>query len=67
MLYLNRTCIEGETMITKDRASSIISLLFIGIILVLTINLVSQFTFVDFAYLIFLIGCFARFIYIKTH
>ena len=54
-------------MITKDRASSIISLLFIGIILVLTINLVSQFTFVDFAYLIFLIGFFARFIYIKTH
>ncbi|MEI3508012.1 MAG: hypothetical protein V8R01_02595 [Bacilli bacterium] len=47
-------------MITKDRASSIISLLFIGIILVLTINLVSQFTFVDFAYLIFLIGCFAE-------
>lgn len=54
-------------MITKDRASSVISLLFVGFILVLGINLVSHFTLVDFAYLIFLIGCFARFIYIKTH
>ncbi len=67
MLYLNGACIEGETMITKDRASSIISLLFVMIIIVLIINLISQFALIDLAYLMFLIGCFVRFIYIKTH
>ena len=52
-------------MITKN--ISLVSLLFALIIVVLSINVISKFTYLDFAYLLFMIGCFIRYIYIKTH
>ena len=57
--------IERKTMITMN--SKTISILFLAIILFLTFDVINKFTIIDFAYLIFIIGCFIRFIYIKTH
>lgn len=54
-------------MITKDKESSIIGLFFVGLILILTINVVINFAILDLAYLLFIVGCFIRYIYIKTH
>lgn len=54
-------------MIIKNKAVGITSLLFVVVILVLTFNIVKQFDILDLAYLLFIIGCFIRYIYIKTH
>lgn len=54
-------------MILKDKESSTIALGFIVLILFLTVNVISKFTFLDLAYLLFMIGCFIRYIYIKLH
>lgn len=54
-------------MLAKDKECGIISILFVAIIVFLVIDIVNKFTLIDFAYLIFIVGCFIRFIYIKTH
>lgn len=54
-------------MLTKNKAVSITSLIFVVIICGLTFSVISKFEVLDFAYLLFIIGCFARYIYIKTH
>ena len=54
-------------MITKHKAVDITSLLFVVMIFVLIYNIISKFEILDFAYLLFVIGCFIRYIYIKTH
>ena len=54
-------------MIAKNKAVGITSLLFVVVIFVLTSNIIKKFDILDFAYLLFIIGCFGRYIYIKTH
>jgi len=54
-------------MIIKDRESSTIILGFIVLMLLLTINLISKFSLIDFTYLLFIVGCFIRYIYIKSN
>jgi len=54
-------------MILKDKESSTIALGFIVLILFLIVNVISKFTLLDFAYLIFMIGCFIKYIYINKH
>ncbi|MBQ9011493.1 MAG: hypothetical protein IJ093_02470 [Bacilli bacterium] len=54
-------------MITKDKTSSIISTLFLGVIALLVLNVVTNFEIIDILYLIFIISCYIRYIYIKTH
>ncbi len=54
-------------MITKNKEVGITSLLFVVVIFVLTFNLLNQFDILDLAYLLFIIGCFIRYIYIKIH
>ena len=52
---------------TKSKTNNIISLLFVVTIFVLTINLINKFTYLDLLYLLFIVGCFIRYIYIKFH
>ena len=54
-------------MITKDKTSSIISISLLAVILVLAYNLINKFDLLDLSYLLFLLGCLIRFIYIKIH
>lgn len=54
-------------MITKDKTSSVVFLSFVVIIALLIVTVINKFTLLDFAYLMFLVGCFIKFIYIKTH
>ena len=54
-------------MITKNKSVGIVSMLFVVVIVVLTFSIVKQFDVLDLAYLLFIIGCFLRYIYIKTH
>ena len=54
-------------MITEDKVSSVVFLSFVVIITLLSVSVITKFTLLDFAYLLFLVGCFIRFIYIKTH
>ena len=65
MLYYYST--ERGTMLTKDKGSSIVVLSLVVLIVVLTVNIISKFTILDFAYLMFIIGCLFKFIYIKFH
>ncbi len=52
-------------MITKDKEYNIISLLFLITIIYIVVNLIAKFTLLDLTYLIFLVCCFIRFIFIK--
>ncbi|MCI9586022.1 MAG: hypothetical protein HFH45_05275 [Bacilli bacterium] len=54
-------------MLTKDTESRIISLSFVILIVLLTIGVIIKFQILDFAYLLFIIGCFVRYIYIKIN
>ena len=54
-------------MLTKDKGSSIVVLSLVVLIVVLTVNIIYKFTLLDFAYLMFIIGCLFKFIYIKIH
>ena len=52
---------------TKSKTINVVSLLFAIMIFVLTFNLINKFTYLDLLYLLFIIGCFIRYIYIKVH
>lgn len=67
MLYLKRTKERKIIVLTKDIESRIISLSFVILIVLLTIGVIIKFQILDFAYLLFVIGCFIRYIYIKIH
>ena len=54
-------------MLTKDKESSIICVLLTVLIIALVVDVVKQCSILDFAYLVFMISCFMRFIYIKRH
>ncbi len=54
-------------MLTKDKESSIICVLLTVLIIALVVDVVKQWSALDFAYLVFMISCFMRFIYIKRH
>ena len=42
-----------------------IGVMFVLVIIYLSINIIYKFNYLDFAYLIFMVICFIRFIYIK--
>ena len=42
-----------------------IGVMFVLIIIYLTMSIINKFNYLDLAYLLFIIGCFIRFIYIK--
>ena len=42
-----------------------IGVMFVLIIIYLSINIINKFNYLDLAYLLFMITCFIRFIYIK--
>ena len=42
-----------------------IGVMFVLIIIYVSINIIDKFNFLDFAYLLFMIICFIKFIYIK--
>ena len=54
-------------MITRNKEVGIMSLLFVVVILFLTFSIIKNFDILDLVYLLFMIGCFVRYIYIKTH
>jgi len=54
-------------MIIKDKEGSIITLAFVVLLLFLAVNLISKFTFLDLTYLLFMIICFIKYIYIQLH
>ena len=42
-----------------------IGVMFVIIIIYLSVSIINEFNYLDLAYLLFIIGCFIRFIYIK--
>ncbi len=42
-----------------------IGVMFVFIIFYLTMSIIDKFNYLDFVYLLFIIGCFIRFIFIK--
>lgn len=54
-------------MLIKDKQSVIITLGFVVLILLLVVNIICEFNILDLSYLLFMIGCFIRYIYIKLH
>ncbi len=54
-------------MLTKNKESSIICGLLTLLIIALVVKVVKQGSTLDYAYLIFIVSCFIRFIYIKRH
>lgn len=54
-------------MLIKDKQSAIITLGFVVLILLLVVNIICKFTILDLSYLLFILGCFIRYIYIKVH
>ncbi len=54
-------------MIANKIKGSIIVLSFLVLIGVLGAVVYYKFSIIDFTYLLFIIGCFFRYIYIKTH
>ncbi len=42
-----------------------IGVMFVLVILYLSISIINEFNYLDFAYLLFMISCFIRFIYIR--
>ncbi len=54
-------------MITKHKKDIIIGSVFVAIIIFLILDVIKKASLIDVVYLIFIVGCFIRFIYIKTH
>ncbi|MBR3362962.1 MAG: hypothetical protein IKG40_03450 [Bacilli bacterium] len=54
-------------MVTKYKAVGIASLLFVVVIFILAFNITRNFDILDLAYLLFIIGCFMRYIYIQKN
>lgn len=54
-------------MIMKSIERKIVFALFVIAILFMLFVVINKFTIVDLGYLLFLIGCFIRYIYIRTH
>ena len=56
-------------MRTKIKTIPAVGLVFVGVITYLGINIAKNFNYLDLAYMLFIIGCFIRYIYLKieTH
>ena len=56
-------------MRTKIKTITAVGLVFVGGITYLGINIAENFNYLDLAYMLFIIGCFIRYIYLKieTH
>ncbi len=52
-------------MITNKKEIAVFVSFFAVCISILTINVVNNFNYLDFIYLLFIIGCLIRYIYIK--
>ncbi len=52
-------------MTTKDNKLGVIGISFVAVIIYLSASVINKFDYLDLAYLLFIIGCFIRFIYIK--
>ena len=56
-------------MRAKIKTITAVGLVFVGVITYLGINIAKNFNYLDLAYMLFIIGCFIRYIYLKieTH
>lgn len=68
----NRVILEMDELIKQERNINMnhknisgIGVMFVFIIFYLTMSIIDKFNYLDFVYLLFIIGCFIRFIFIK--
>ncbi len=56
-------------MRAKIKTITAVGLMFLGVIIYLGINIINNFNYLDLAYMLFITGCFIRYIYLKieTH
>lgn len=65
ILKKDKAVIRKEiNMLIKNRITAV-GLMFGGIIIYLIITLHNKFNLIDFSYLLFIIGCLARYVYLK--
>lgn len=56
---------RGANMITSKKETAVFVSFFAVCISILMINIIINFNYLDFIYLLFIIGCLFRYIYIK--
>lgn len=70
--YINRVILIVDELIKQERKKimnhksiSGIGVMFVLIIFYLTMNVIEKFNFLDFCYLLFIVGCYVKFIFIR--